>query len=304
MIIKGKKKKPAAIIAIGVPGIGKSRFGESCPYPLFMGAEENDELSADRLPIPDSWEDAKAQARWVLKNKVPYKTLVIDTIDSLQQLLHAHVLKSSKNKTGSMAKAHGGYGAGFDISEREFLEFRNILKALRDEKGMHIVILGHVKKSQATDPILGLQYDTFEMNLHHKEQAVFVDWCSAVMFANYVSHTAEMDNTSDKKFVIGEGERVLLTEKRPGHLGKNRYKLPYELEMPEEDPSGPFWEGYEAFYSDVGRSTEQIKGNISKMAGELDEGTQEKIKANVEKAGNDVARLEKLEQRVKVRLEG
>lgn len=287
---------------LGVEGIGKSSWAASAPKPIFMGNEETYELDIDRFPPPIQWEDCKEQLDWFIKQKTEHKTFVVDTVDSIQKLLHNYVLRTSKNKTRAMAQAHGGYGAGYDIAEKEFLDFREKLKTLRDKKGMNIILLCHVKKSQVTDPIMGLQYDTFETNLHNKEQGVFTDWVSAVLFANYVHHKAEMDNTQ-KKFALGEGDRTILTERRPGHIGKNRYELPYELPMPKENPIGPFLKYYERFYAGEGRSAEEIEKSIKGLASNLEgQDIHAKIMQSLEKVKGNKEKLEALEGRVKERI--
>ena len=253
-IIKGRKKMPFNVILFGVPGIGKSSWAaghmsetgewiDGAPKPIFLGNEENDELTVDRFPIPLSYDDLIKQLNQLIADPMGYETVVIDTLDSIEKLLHKKILAADPKQTGSMMAAFGGYGKAYDRAETELMHMRGLLKALRDKHGLNIILLAHSKKVKAVDTLLGLEYDTFELNLHAKAQAVFIDWVSAVLFANYVAHAKDGVN-SDKVFAMGHGDRVLLTAKRPGHLGKNRYALPYELPLCFAD----FYECFEAFY--------------------------------------------------------
>jgi hypothetical protein len=244
-IISGKKKKPFNVILYGVPGIGKSTWAAACPKPIFLGPEENDELDAARFPIPASYDDLLKQLTGLVADPKGYKTVVIDTLDGVEKLAHAKVLASDSKQTGSMMAAHGGYAKAYEKAETELFACRALLKTLRDKHGMHVVLLAHSKKAKATDTVVGLEYDTYELNLHAKAQSIFVDWVSAVLFANY-SITKKDNDNSDKVFAMGHGTRVLFTDKRPGYLAKNRYDLPHQLDLEFAD----FFAGYETFYDD------------------------------------------------------
>ncbi len=244
-IQSGKVKRPFNAILIGVPGIGKSTWAASASNPIFIGAEENEELEIDRYPFPVSFDDVTKQLNHLIANPRKYKTVVIDTIDSIEKLAHAKILALDPKKTGSMVLAFGGYAKAYDKAETEMIGLRAQLKALRDRCKMNVIILAHSKKGRATDTVLGLEYDTYEMQLHAKAQAVFVDWVSAVLFANHVAAPKEGVN-SDRVFAMGHGQRIVYTEKRPGFLAKNRYNLPYSMNL----EFGEFFDGYNAFYDE------------------------------------------------------
>lgn len=241
-IIRGKIKKPFNIIMYGHPGVGKSTWAKNSPEPIFIGAEEIDDLDVDRGKRAETWLEFEGQVASLIQTMSSGRTLVIDTLDSVEKLLHRHILSQDTKSAGSMAQAHGGYGRAYERAESEFLKLRQSLQQLRD-RGVAIILLAHSHKTLAIDTVLGLQYDTHEMSLHKKAQSVFVDWASAVLFATSVNYRSDDDN-SDKVFAIGQGERVVLTEKRPGFLAKNRYNLPYEMPL----DFGVFYEKYNEFY--------------------------------------------------------
>jgi hypothetical protein len=298
-IIKGQVKKPFNIILFGVPGIGKSTFAKMAPKPIFVGAEENDELDVDRFPHPKSFDEFKSQLEF-LKTLTLYKTVVIDTLDSVERLLHRKILDLDPKAGGVLGKALGGYGKAFEYAESEMIHIRDLLKDLRDKCGMNVILLAHSKKVRATDTVLGLEYDTFELALHQRVQGVFVDWVSAVFFANYVAKEKEGANT-DKVFAMGHGKRVVYTEKRPGHLGKNRFHLPYEMGLDFNE----FHRGYEAFYSkpvDPVAIAEEIKGLLQNVS---DEALVTVVNGSVEKAlvgENAGPMLVKILERVRERI--
>lgn len=295
MIISGKVLKPFNVILMGTAGIGKSTWAASAPKPLFIGAEENDELNCDRLPQVKSFDEFEEQLKWIVKEKPKHETLVIDTIDSIEKLLHKKIVSEDSKSSGSMAKAHGGYGKGYEAAESSMLRVRDeYLKKARDVMGMNIIILSHCKKVTASDTILGLQYDTYEMTLHQKVQNVFCDWVSCVFFANYVTRQVD-DANSNRVFALGDGERVLLTEKRPGHLGKNRFNLPYEMPLDFNE----FYARFKSFYEAGEKvSAEDMKIKALGLCENIkDENLKVKVIDSINKSGSDPKKLERIIKR-------
>jgi len=304
-IIKGRVKMPFNVILFGVPGIGKSSwaagytdtdgtFHQGAPKPIFIGSEENDELVADRFPIPATYDEFIKQLTSLLADPMGYETVVVDTLDAIEKLLHKKILASDPKQTGSMMAAFGGYGKAYDKAESELVHLRALLKSLRDKHKMNIILLAHSKKVKAVDTILGLEYDTYELNLHQKAQALFIDWVSAVLFANYVSHAKDGVN-SDKVFAMGHGQRVLLTEKRPGHLGKNRYGLPYEMDLEFSE----FYHRYEAFYDLAGFGLNDTFENIMVAVKEMEDlDLKNTIRNKAEESREDLNTLKKILARV------
>lgn len=304
-ITKGRKKMPFNVILFGVPGIGKSSWAagyededgtwhDGAPNPIFLGSEENDELEVARYPIPESFDDFNKQLTHLISNPGKYQTVVIDTLDAVEKLLHKKILASDPKQTNSMMAAHGGYAKAYEKAESEFMHTRSLLKSLRDNKGMNIILLAHSAKVKATDTVIGLEYDTYEMNLHKKAQSIFVDWVSAVLFANYVATKKDNDNT-DKVFAMGHGHRTIYTAKRPGHLAKNRYNLPYEMDMEFME----FQKAYEAFYQGKARDPKELVREIEGLLENIaDEKLVKTVKAQVQAAKDDPKKLERFLARV------
>lgn len=297
-IQKGKKREPFNVILAGVAGIGKSTWAAGAPLPLFIGAEETGEIDIARFPQPKSYNDFVAQVEHLLipNCNIEYQTIVVDTLDSIEKLLHEKILSEDPKQTGSMIAAHGGYGKAYEKAEHELISLRSKFKRLRDEKGKNLIFIAHTKKTIATDVIQGLSYDTYELNLHQRAQAVFVDWSSAVLFANYIVHAAAGTNT-DKIFAMGDGERVLLTSKRPGHIGKNRFDLPYEMPL----NFSVFHQAYENFFNgeSTPTSTDEIRLSIIGLCKNIEDDERvKKIMNQVELAGSDIKKLKKIKDKV------
>jgi len=295
-VISGKKFKPFNVLIVGTQGIGKSSWAAAAPSPLFLGAEELDELEVDRLPQVTTFDEFEEQLKWVLKDKPKNKTLVIDTIDSVEKLLHKKIIADDSKSGGSMAKALGGYGKAYEAAESAMIRVRDeYLRKIRDELGMNIIILAHCKKVTVADTILGIQYDSYDAILHQKVNNVFSDWVSMIGFASYVAHQVD-DSNSSKVFALGHGERVLLTEKRPGHPGKNRFNLPYEMPL----DFSVFYSKFKAFYEsgEVVSNEDLVRQIMSASENLKDLSLREKIVVQVAAAKNDNKKLTRVLGRV------
>lgn len=223
---KGIIKKPLAICVYGVEKVGKSKFASQATKPIFLGGEDIDELDADAFPKCNNFQEFLASLDALIKEKHEYKTVVIDTIDSIESLLHEQIL--SKDKHDIMAKACGGYGAAYTKAAQEMTEVRRKLEILRNEKKMNIIILAHAQKINVIDPVHNLTYISYEMRLDKRAVCIFKDWVQAILFADFKSYKTEKNG---EEYLMGKGERQLLTEKRAGHEGGNRFGLPYTMPL-------------------------------------------------------------------------
>ncbi len=218
-IIKNKVKKPMCMMLHGCEGVGKSTFAANSEKPIFIGGEENDELEVDRFSDIKKYQDVLDALKLLLNEDHDYKTVVIDTIDSVEELLHGEI-----SGNDLMATACGGFGKSFEKAKDKLIELRDCyLKPLRD-KGIQIILLAHSSKVKFEDPMSNLTYDTYEIKLHRKARPIFFEWCSAICFANFKTITTDGDGK--KKYVVGNNKRVLYTEKRPAFEAKNRFCLP------------------------------------------------------------------------------
>lgn len=239
-IIRGKVKKPLAMVAFGVPGVGKSTFAAGSPNPVFVGPEENDELDVARFPIVKKYDQMIGYLDELIKGvhkKGNFKTIVIDSIDALQKLIEKEILATEPGKT--MATARKGYGKAFGEVGVKLWAIREKLETLRDQTDYNIIVLGHAIKKKFDDPVLMTNYDVWEMCLHKTDKvdfnSFFTEWASTVLFMNWKNYKSE-----DEKHAFSIGKREILTEFRPSHLAKNRFNLPYSIEMDAQNPLNTF----------------------------------------------------------------
>lgn len=270
--IKTKKViKPLCVLFYGVHGIGKTSFAAGAEKPIFVGVEENTEFDVPRFPRVTSWDVLKEQLNTLIKEKHDFRTLVIDTIDGLEDIAQAKIL-TGKNAGKNMETACGGYGKAYAEMAEMFIDLRdNYLEKLRNN-GMQIIILAHSEKNKFEDPMLAISYDTYSTSCHKRVKPIVQDWVQTILFANYDLVRAE--NNQGKEYAESlDGKRVIYTEERPSHVGKNRFDLPYELDFPKTGAWAVFKRLVWNFYQSTG--AEMFKPEPQKEAVKEPETVQE-----------------------------
>src|SRR5262245_29325090 len=81
------EKVPDRFFGYGPEGVGKSTFAADWPSPVFLSSEDGiHHLSGvKRFPEPHSWTDLMAVFEELVTGKHSFQTLVIDTIDWIEQ---------------------------------------------------------------------------------------------------------------------------------------------------------------------------------------------------------------------------
>src|SRR5271155_3458094 len=140
-VIKGGEQKilqPRILIYAGA-GVGKSTWGSKPPKPVFIDYDHGvDDVNVDRIPGPKTWPESIALIPAVAADPMGYKSLVIDTVDPLEEQAVEHVLKiASKKNLGDF-----DFGAGYNAVAMEW----KLLLAEFDiarKNGLLVCLLGH-----------------------------------------------------------------------------------------------------------------------------------------------------------------
>ena len=186
-ILTGKKIQPRRSMLYGVHGVGKSTWAADAPSVLFMDLEDGlADLDAAKTEHLKEWHEVMESLRWLYNEKHPFRTLAIDTVDWLEQMIHREVAIGSD--VASIADI--GYGKGFQQALKYWDELLNALEYLRTGKGMTIVLLAHSQVVRFSDPETE-GYDTYQPALHKLAAARLQEWCDEVFFASYKTFTVQ-----------------------------------------------------------------------------------------------------------------
>jgi len=238
-IIKGKVDRPRRITVYGPPGVGKTSFACQAPKPVMIQTEEGaDDIGVDRLPLCTTYKDFLDALLWVYDNPNGYKTLVIDSLNWLEKLIHTEVctkydavsIESTVGRSGQVVKDFGymaGYGFALDLWD----VILGKLDRIQAEKGMTIIMTAHSVVKEFADPTTD-NYERYipALNVNKKgigAGSLIQQWCDEVLFMNHTVFTKETEKGMSK--AVGSGQRVIYTEMRPSFDAKNRLGLPAEI---------------------------------------------------------------------------
>lgn len=227
MITKGRNIKPPRIVLYGVEGIGKSDFGASSLNPVFIPTEDGiDELDVASFPKATEYDDVEKYLDFIENNETEHKTLVIDSADWTERLIHQKISKQ-RNVTNI---SDIGYQAGYDLAADTWFKLLGRLTDIRDKKNMAIVIIAHAEINKFNSPNTE-PYDRYQLKLHKKSAPLVYEWADTVLFANYKVYiqTTDLGFKKEVKRGIGGTERSMYCIEKPAFKAKNRYNLPEEL---------------------------------------------------------------------------
>ena len=232
---RGRASRPPRILLYGVEGIGKSTLGSQSPKPIFIQTEDGlDEIDCDKFPLATSYDDVTSALVDLRREKHDYETVVIDSLDWLERLIFDKLCE--QHGVSSIEKVDGGYARGYTHALTFWREIINHLNALRNERGMVILVIAHSKVERFEDPESS-PYDRYSPRLHKHAKALVSEWSDAVLFATRKIRTQSEDAGFNRKRTIahaigaGGGDRILRCVGGPSCVAKNRYGITEELPL-------------------------------------------------------------------------
>lgn len=253
-----KKATPQApvVTIVGFAGSGKSSLAGLFPNPIFIQAENAstvfETMTQDAQPcfmpqlsVPNAKRNIKtseellAQLRELITEQHDFKTVVIDTITSLNVLFEQEVVAFNEKEVNNIGEAAGGFNKGYLVVASLHAKLLSACEHLR-KRGIAVVFLAHsgvVKMKNRPD--VGTDYTAFSLDMNDASRKLYVSNSDAVLYLKareYVSGGEENKKGQTTKFarITNTGERVLITSS-DGTIGyidaKNRYNLPDEIEV-------------------------------------------------------------------------
>ena len=225
----GIRPAPRRVMLYGVHGIGKSTFGSMADDPVFLPTEEGlGEIDCASFPLLTRYDEVLTALGELYTEKHDYRTVVIDSLDWLEQLVWNEVCQKRNVETIEDI----GYAKGYTFALTQWREVLAGLDALRNDRGMAVVLLAHCKIERFENPETET-YDRYVPRLHKTASAIVQEWCDGGFFATYQVYTKQTDEGFNRTRTqgIGSGERIMRTTERPAHVAKNRLNLPDELPL-------------------------------------------------------------------------
>ena len=232
---RGKRPRPPRILCYGTEGIGKSTLASQAPRPVFVQTEDGlGQIDCDKFPLATSFDQVQAALAELHAEEHPYETVVVDSLDWLEQLVWDAVCRDYGAR--SIEKVDGGYGKGYVHALSYWRRFVDRLVALHTHRQMAVILIAHAKVEKFEDPEAAA-YDRYSPRLHKHAAALLTEWCDAVLFATRRFRTRSEDagfgrqRTTAQPIGAGGGERILRCVGGPSCIAKNRYNLPAEIKL-------------------------------------------------------------------------
>lgn len=235
-VTRGPAENPPRIVLLGVEKVGKSTFAAASDRPVFIpvkGEEGIDALDVPKFPTATSYEQVIDMLGALYGQEHDYGTAVIDSVSTLEPLVWDKVCRD--HHAASIEQVLKGYGKGYVEALRYWRDIMEGLDALRVERGMACILIGHVRVRTFNDPATD-PYDTYSFDINEKAASALYRWSDCILFANRrtIVRTTEAGFNRKVSHGIDVGEPTLFTQKRPAHPGGGRGvygRLPYELPL-------------------------------------------------------------------------
>lgn len=219
--------KPQIYLIYGPNGGGKSTLAAAFERPFMIDLEDGSSfisgltrVSAKALPTFKYVEEILQE----FHGEHPYKTLVIDSLESLETLIQKQVCERFKVKSIEDIP----YGKGL-VQAREIAEdFMKSLQALRDEKQMNIIIVAHSQLKTFTDPNQNVAYDRYTIRANEKLANVVKDLSDSIYFLTFKVEAVTQAGKDKVKAYSGD-ERVLHTRWSSAFDAKSRFPTEPEI---------------------------------------------------------------------------
>lgn len=248
-IVTGISDDPPILTIFGDGGIGKTTFCANAPNPIFIFTEK----SLGMLDVPRfTFADEDGIKRYIastfeevmislsqLFGEHNFNTVVIDSLDWLEPLIENYLLRqrptTEKGRPVRNIKDYG-YNTGANFVMEYWQEYFDMIRDLQKKKNMMVIQTAHraVVKMQPPDSDA---YTAYNIKLEGKAREKIIEGSDAVLYTSTKLGLAKEDLgfNQTRNRAVGAGDRYIYTQERPAHEGKNKYKLPYEIPVRDEN---------------------------------------------------------------------
>lgn len=228
IIKRGLITRPQRVVIYAAEGLGKTTLASQLDEPIFLDFEQGTHhIDVPRFE-PLTLKESEDILKELMKDTQGFKTLVIDTVDWLEELVINDICKTHSKK----GIEDFGYGKGHVFLAERFGTTLGLLDQVA--KKMNVVLLAHAQVKKFEAPDSAGAYDRYELKLGKHVSALVKEWCDALLFGNWKTKVTERDDGVKSTFK-GKGgkERMLYASHSAVADAKNRHGLK------EEEPWSP-----------------------------------------------------------------
>lgn len=226
---KSRPPKDPITVLYGVAGVGKDTLASEFPNPVLIctpGENPPAGVEVDTFPEVGTFAGLMETFEALFNEDHSFGTLAISALAGIERMVWSETCR----RNGWKSIEEPGYGRGYVEADAVWGEVLDALRALREQKEMKIVLIGHTEIKNFDDPASS-SYSRYQPNLHKRAADPVLAAADIVAFVNFrVSIKVEKGQFgAEKKAADGVGQRILYLEERPGFIAKNRYGMPAEV---------------------------------------------------------------------------
>jgi hypothetical protein len=247
---KGRMAMPLRCLFYGTEGVGKSTLAAHSPNPIWFDIEDGTaRLDVARYMfrdepgghMPQSYPEIGAALDDLLTNEHEFKTLVLDTADRLEMLLHRYICHrdSATAKQPLRTVEDYGYGKGYLVALDEWRALCSKLDRLRMARRMNVIILGHAQIKAFNNPE-GDNYDRYIPRINEKAGGFLKEWADVTGFCVFEEGAGKLPGGESKAKGFSTGRRLVKLARTAAFDAKSRYAVPAEVELEAANPWAPF----------------------------------------------------------------
>lgn len=216
------------ITLLGDAGRGKTSTACALPNPIVIRAEDGlkaipEAQRPQAFPLVKKVDDLWEQLKTLVKEEHNFKTLVIDSVTSLEQMFIQHVIDSDEKNPNSINQAQGGFGNGTSAVASMHHRVRKACGVLNENKGMSIVFVAHADTETLDLPDKDA-YMRYNLRLGKKSSAPYTDNVDLVGFLEFQTYL-HGDKDQRTKKAKSDGTLTMNCKASASSCSKNRYGI-------------------------------------------------------------------------------
>jgi hypothetical protein len=213
-ITRGKIARPQKVVIYAPEGLGKTTLAAACPKPLIIDLEQGSHHIDCARVEPKSYTDV-LEILTELSSGSDFETIIIDTIDWLEEQLIEHVCKA-----GNKASIEDfGYGKGYIVAAEETVKLLNLLNKVATKANVILLAHSEVKRQELPDHP---PFDRYQLKLSKQIAPLIKEWADAILFGSYKLAVKEVDGRAKG---IATRERTIRCSHSATADAKNRHGL-------------------------------------------------------------------------------
>lgn len=230
-ISRGKLSRPQKVVIYAPEGLGKTTLASQLPSPIFFDFEGGTHhVDVARLE-PSTLAEFEKWARELVKDKQDFRTVVIDTVDWLEEAVVRQVITDAASDNVKSIEDFG-FGKGWVHLGERMNHVLSIFDRLIDA-GLHVVCLAHCAVRRFDDPKLASGYDRYELKMYKDRAnakgtaALLKEWADALLFGTFEDKVkpGAADGARGRAVAASGKDRVLFCSHSAAWDAKNRHGL-------------------------------------------------------------------------------